>query len=127
MLILGHQISNVQRGAKSLPLHRAFSLFLFNEYGDLLLQRRALHKHTFPGLWSNTLCSHPLQGETLPRAVVRKMRQELNLEIEEPKAWRRIIYAANCPFSPDWGEHERTASFIMCTLIILVVSCRREE
>ena len=45
-------------------LHRAFSVFLFNSQNKLLLQQRAAHKITFPGVWTNTCCSHPLYGQT---------------------------------------------------------------
>ena len=45
------------------PLHRAFSLFHFNQQNELLIQRRSEHKITFPSLWTNTVCSHPLATE----------------------------------------------------------------
>jgi len=50
-------------------LHRAFSIFLFNGKGEMLLQRRALTKYHSPGLWTNTCCSHPMQGETVEAAA----------------------------------------------------------
>lgn len=52
-----------QPGQPAGQLHRAFSVFLFNERGQLLLQQRARHKITFPGVWTNTCCSHPLYGQ----------------------------------------------------------------
>ncbi len=61
------------------PLHRAFSIFLFNDEGELLLQQRALHKVTWPGVWSNSCCGHPQPGELLATAAHRRLRQELNL------------------------------------------------
>lgn len=61
-------------------LHRAFSVFLFNSRGELLLQQRADEKYHSAGLWSNTCCSHPNYGEELPDAISRKLHQELNLE-----------------------------------------------
>ena len=60
--------------------HRAFSLFLFNEDGELLLQQRAASKRLWPGYWSNTCCSHPRRGETLEVATRRRLRDELNIE-----------------------------------------------
>lgn len=65
-LIVGHDSKyNTHRFDKKNPsgiLHRAFSVFLFNEDGNLLLQRRASDKITFPSVWTNTCCSHPLYG-----------------------------------------------------------------
>lgn len=53
-------------------LHRAFSIFIFNRKGEMLLQQRALNKYHSAGLWTNTCCSHPKPGEeTLSSAVVR--------------------------------------------------------
>ena len=46
-------------------LHRAFSLFVFNERGELLLQQRSAEKRLWPGYWSNSCCSHPRQGEAM--------------------------------------------------------------
>jgi isopentenyl-diphosphate delta-isomerase len=60
-------------------LHRAFSLFLFNEGGELLLQQRAPSKRLWPGFWSNTCCSHPRRGETMEVATRRRLRDELNI------------------------------------------------
>lgn len=61
-------------------LHRAFSLFIFNRGGDLLLQRRAEGKRLWPGYWSNSCCSHPRAGEVMKEAVGRRLHQELGLE-----------------------------------------------
>lgn len=55
----GHQMTNINNGM----LHRAFSVFLFNQKGELLLQQRSDAKITFPGYWTNTCCSHPLYFE----------------------------------------------------------------
>ena len=59
-------------------LHRAFSLFLFNDQGNLLLQRRSAEKRLWPRYWSNTCCSHPRQGESMHLATARRLQQELN-------------------------------------------------
>ncbi len=58
-------------------LHRAFSLFIFNPAGELLLQQRAPQKRLWPNFWSNSCCSHPRQGETLDIAVQRRCEEEL--------------------------------------------------
>ena len=60
-------------------LHRAFSLFIFNRQGELLLQQRAPGKRLWPGYWANSCCSHPRRGETMDVAVSRRLEQELGL------------------------------------------------
>lgn len=60
-------------------LHRAFSVFIFNSQGMLLLQQRALCKYHTPGLWTNTCCSHPFPGEEVKTAAVRRLDEELGI------------------------------------------------
>ena len=60
-------------------LHRAFSLFIFNQHGELLLQRRAPDKRLWPMFWSNSCCSHPRKGETMEQATHRRLMDELNI------------------------------------------------
>ncbi|GHB09650.1 isopentenyl-diphosphate Delta-isomerase [Streptomyces chryseus] len=60
-------------------LHRAFSVFLFDETGRLLLQRRALGKYHSPGVWSNTCCGHPYPGESPFAAAARRTHEELGI------------------------------------------------
>ncbi len=60
-------------------LHRAFSVFVFNPQGELLLQQRAASKYHSAGLWSNTCCGHPRPGEDLVAAAHRRLREELGL------------------------------------------------
>ena len=62
------------------PLHYAFSVFLFNSRGQMLVQQRAWSKRTWPGIWSNACCGHPLPGETLDHAAQRRLVEELNLD-----------------------------------------------
>lgn len=63
-------------------LHRAFSLFLCNDAGELLLQQRAGGKRLWGGYWSNSCCSHPRRGESLDVATSRRLHDELNIEAE---------------------------------------------
>lgn len=102
-------------------LHRAFSVFLFDSKNRLLLQQRAAEKITFPGMWTNTCCSHPLgvPGETgaeleaavqgVRRAAQRKLDQELGIKAKQVPLDKfnfltRIHYKA--PSDGKWGEHE---------------------
>jgi len=58
-------------------LHRAFSVFIFNGQGKMLLQKRAAGKYHSPGLWTNACCSHPRPGEETAAAAARRLREEL--------------------------------------------------
>lgn len=60
-------------------LHRAFSIFIVNEKGDMLLQRRALHKYHSGGLWTNACCSHPLPDEFIEAAAHRRLKEEMGI------------------------------------------------
>ena len=63
-------------------LHRAFSVFLFNNQGEMLLQKRAAHKYHSPNQWTNAVCSHPRDGETYKDAALRRLKEELGIEVE---------------------------------------------
>lgn len=65
------------------PLHRGFSLFLFNDRGELLLQQRSLKKKTWPGVWSNSVCGHPMLDEKPIEAAKRRLSFELGIEKAE--------------------------------------------
>ncbi len=62
-------------------LHRAFSVFVFNSQGDMLIQQRALEKYHFGGLWSNTVCSHPAPGEEICEAAQNRLLFEMGLTL----------------------------------------------
>ncbi|KAF3334317.1 isopentenyl-diphosphate Delta-isomerase I-like protein [Carex littledalei] len=99
-------------------LHRAFSVFLFNSKYELLLQQRSATKVTFPLVWTNTCCSHPLYRESelieenylgVRNAAQRKLFDELGipaeeLPVDEFTPLGRILYKA--PSDGKWGEHE---------------------
>ncbi len=63
------------------PLHRAFSLFLFNDQGEVLLQQRS-SKKTFPLVWSNSCCGHPAPGESFEDAMRRRAKLELGFDVQ---------------------------------------------
>ena len=61
-------------------LHRAFSVFIFNKKGELLLHQRAVNKYHSPQLWSNTCCSHPAPGENILEAAHRRLNEEMGFD-----------------------------------------------
>jgi isopentenyl-diphosphate Delta-isomerase len=89
--------------------HRAFSLFIFNAAGELLIQRRAAGKRLWPNYWSNSCCSHPRAGETMTEAVVRRLAQELGLTTE-PEFVYKFEYTAT--FGTLGAEHELCSVFL---------------
>ncbi len=84
-------------------LHRAFSIFIFNKEGEMLLQQRALSKYHSAGLWTNACCSHPRPGETTDNAAVRRLQEELNFETPLNKVFD-FVYQSS--FANGLTEHE---------------------
>lgn len=68
-------------------LHRAFSVFIFNSSGKMLIHRRALEKYHGGGLWSNACCSHPIPGQLLGEAVMRRLSFEMGMTCNVEKAF----------------------------------------
>ena len=90
-------------------LHRAFSIFIFNEKGEMLLQKRAGKKYHSAGLWTNACCSHPQPGqETLAAAEIR-LQEEMGFNTALKKVFE-FIYKA--PFDNGLTEHEFDHVFI---------------
>ena len=89
------------------PLHSAFSIFLFDGMGSMLVQRRALSKKTWSGVWSNACCGHPAPGEDLKVAAARRLKEELGLEgislqvalphFRYRAKWKGILENEMCP------------------------------
>jgi len=108
-----HLVTEIRAGR---ALHRAFSVFLFNKEGKMLLQRRAGVKPTFPRRWTNTCCSHPLFGTDeaeekdslgVKRAAIRKLEDELGItgiDASELHFLTKVHYCAQS--DGKWGEHE---------------------
>lgn len=90
-------------------LHRAFSLFVFNDSGQLLLQQRAAGKYHSATLWSNTCCGHPRPNEPLAEAIHRRLREEMGFDCELNKAFD-FIYKT--PFENGLMEHEFDHVFV---------------
>lgn len=84
-------------------LHRAFSVFVFNDKNELMLQQRALHKYHSPGLWTNTCCSHQRDGETSIDAGKRRLYEEMGFSTDL-KETTSFIYKT--PFDNGLTEHE---------------------
>ena len=84
-------------------LHRAFSVFVFNDKNELLIQQRALDKYHSPGLWTNTCCSHPREDETYKEAALRRLQEEMGFVCD-------IEYVFDFIYKADVGdgltEHE---------------------
>jgi isopentenyl-diphosphate Delta-isomerase len=84
-------------------LHRAFSVFIFNDAGQMLLQQRAYNKYHSGGLWTNACCSHPLPGESVADAAQRRLMEEMGFTTPLNKAFA-FVYKA--PFDNGLVEHE---------------------
>ncbi len=84
-------------------LHRAFSVFVMNSKGEIMLQQRAAHKYHTPNLWTNTCCSHQRDGETNIQAGKRRLMEEMGFVVDLKEIFS-FIYKA--PFDNGLTEHE---------------------
>ncbi|GGD02190.1 isopentenyl-diphosphate Delta-isomerase [Hyunsoonleella pacifica] len=84
-------------------LHRAFSVFIFNDSNQLMLQQRALDKYHSPGLWTNTCCSHQRDGETNIEAGKRRLQEEMGFVVDLKES---ISFIYKAPFDNGLTEHE---------------------
>jgi isopentenyl-diphosphate delta-isomerase len=90
-------------------LHRAFSVYLFDEAGRVLLQRRSAAKRLWPLFWSNSVCSHPRWGEPLDDAAHRRVKEELGVEVGLRRVFRFVYQAA---FGESGSEHEACSVYV---------------
>ena len=90
-------------------LHRAFSVFVFNKNGEMLLQQRATDKYHSPGLWTNTCCSHPMPGEETIDAAHRRLVEEMGFDTALKSAFSFTYKTA---FENGLTEHELDHVFI---------------
>lgn len=90
-------------------LHRAFSVFIFNDKGELLLQQRANHKYHGAGLWTNTCCSHPQWGEDVGASAMERLNYEMGLKCSLKLVYSFIYHAA---VENNLTEHELDYVFI---------------
>lgn len=105
---VGHQ-DKLSCHAGSGILHRAFSLFIFNDAGELLLQQRSTHKQLWPLYWSNSCCSHPRRGETMAAAITRRSRQELGITTQFQYLYK---FKYQVPYQDIGAEHELCWVFV---------------
>lgn len=85
-------------------LHRAFSVFIFNPKGQMLLQKRADAKYHSPGLWTNACCSHQSPGEDSVAAGKRRLQEEIGMKVESLEHTGHLLY--QCDFENGLHEHE---------------------
>lgn len=114
MILVNEQDDEIGYGDKlsvhqSGLLHRAFSVFIFNSHGELLLQQRAETKYHSPGLWTNTCCSHPRPGELTLDACKRRLKEEMGM-LCDPEFSFSFIYKYQ--FTNGLTEHEFDHVFI---------------
>lgn len=102
-------LSKLEAHAGEGVLHRAFSVFLFDREGQVLVQQRSASKPLWPLFWANSCCSHPRRGETVEGAAVRRVREELGLEAELEPLFKFEYHAR---FRDLGSEHE------MCSVLV---------
>lgn len=90
-------------------LHRAFSIFVFNNKNEMLLQQRAIKKYHSGGLWTNTCCSHPRPDEDISKAAHRRLGEEMGFDTELDEAFSFTYFA---DLDKGLKEHEYDHVFI---------------
>ena len=92
--VVGHASKQEAHDGQGI-LHRAFSVFLFDTQGRVLLQQRAAAKRLWPLFWSNGCCSHPRRGEETPAAAARRTQEELAVEAQSLSYLFKFEYHAS--------------------------------
>lgn len=90
-------------------LHRAFSIFIVNRFGQMLIQKRAGTKKTWPGFWSNACCSHPRKGENLAEATSRRLGEELGFTCPLKHI---VSFRYKAEYDKEFGENEIDHVFV---------------
>ena len=117
------QMEKIEAHKKGL-LHRAFSVFIFNSKGEMLLQQRAAAKYHSPLLWTNTCCSHPRVNETLLNAASRRLKEEMGMSADLEYAFN-FIYKVQ--FENDMYEHELDHVFYGTTDVLPIINPEEVE
>lgn len=86
-----------------LPLHRAFSVLIFNSKGQMLIQKRSTNKKTWPGFWSNACCSSPQRGEDAIESAKRRLKEELGFACSLKFLFK---FRYKVQYNKEWGENE---------------------
>ncbi len=104
-------------------LHRAFSVFIFNDRNEVLLQKRAAGKRLWPSYWSNSCCSHPRRGESMEVAVRRRIGEELGFSGDGLRDLRFVYrFEYRAQFHDIGSEHELCSVFLARALTEPVIN-----
>ena len=106
--ILGHQDKASCHDGQGI-LHRAFSVFIFNAQGEVLLQQRTKQKRLWPEIWANTCCSHPRKNEETLKAALRRLQEEVGLNADLTFLYKFEYHAS---YADKGSEHELCSVFV---------------
>jgi isopentenyl-diphosphate delta-isomerase len=115
--VLGYQSKTLCHDGEGI-LHRAFSVFLFNDQGQVLMQQRSAQKRLWPMVWSNSCCSHPRRNESMLEAACRRTEEELAITMSNPLLYLfKFTYQAR--YAEAGSEHE------LCSVFVGSIDCDR--
>ena len=103
---------------KNTPLHRGFSLFLFNSRNEFLLTKRSSTKKTFPGVWTNTVCGHPASGESAVDAALRRLEQELGLKRSHLARQGETLIREVAPYRYRFSDQNGIVENEICPILV---------